>query len=380
MLVGRSSASTAAARTLRDELTARGVVVRLEHCDVGDAAQVDALWSRIRAERPVRGIIHAAGVADLADTRDSADLEASFRAKVAGTLALERASASEPLDAFVCFSSAAAILGDPTWPRRRSGYAAANAVMDAIVAQRRARGSAGLSINWGLLAGRDEAAVRPLIQAGLRSMPLELAFDALWRLMARGANAPGARMVAALDPSALLAVHRLHGRDAFLVALAPGAAVASEAATPIAGAVRGAGPVEREALVARTIAREVRDALQLSDEDRLDAERGFFDLGMDSLMTVALKSRLELVFGLPLTPTVTLEYPSVATLSAYVCAQLAAEAAPLKSSATNGAPSPGGPVRATRDDAEIALSLADERDIASALAAELRELDLELRG
>jgi acyl carrier protein len=73
--------------------------------------------------------------------------------------------------------------------------------------------------------------------------------------------------------------------------------------------------------------RYVRDRaahiLGLARPDHLNPERGFFDLGMDSLMAVNLKQRIENDFDCSLPRTVTFEYPTVASLSELLMARLA---------------------------------------------------------
>jgi len=360
-------------------LQARGVRARIETCDVGDAAQLEELWSRVQAELPpVRGIFHAAGATETTATLDSGDLAAAFRAKVDGTLALDRVSAAQPLDFFVCFSSGAATIGD----RGRAAYGAANAFMDALMADRRARGAAGLSINWGLWSGRDESApdVQLFLRSGLLSMPLDAAFDALGRLMSADESRVNWRpMVAAIDAPRLVAALALRGRSAFLRALAPSQPAASmDAASQLVDVLRGAEIWERETLLAAAIAREVRAILELADDDLLDADRGFFDLGMDSLMTVALKGRLERAFGASLPSTLTLEYPTVATLAEYLGRTLIGDAHPAANGASASAAARAADVANTKGEGSV--EDLDDAAVADALAAELRALDLELHG
>jgi acyl transferase domain-containing protein/acyl carrier protein len=378
VLIGRASASGTGAERVQRDLHARGVRARLETCDVGDAVQLEALWSRIAAELPpVRGIFHAAGATEKTATLDAGDLAAAFRAKVDGTLALDRVSAAQPLDFFVCFSSGAATIGD----RGRAAYGAANAFMDALVADRRARGAAGLSINWGLWSGRDESApdVQLFLRSGLVSMPLGAAFDALGRLMSAGESRVNWRpMVASIDAPRLVAALALRGRTAFLSALAPAQPAASPAAAgQLVDLIRRAEASEREPLLAAAIAREVRAVLELADDDLLDADRGFFDLGMDSLMTVALKGRLERAFGVSLLSTLTLEYPTVATLTEYLGRTVVGDAR----ASANGAPASAASVAKIKAQAAVDdLDDLDDADVAAALAAELRALGLELQG
>ena len=109
--------------------------------------------------------------------------------------------------------------------------------------------------------------------------------------------------------------------------------------------------------------------MELRTDDGLDPERGLFDLGMDSLMTVALKTRLEAAFGMSLPSTLTLDYPSVAALARYFDESLTEDAAAESKPALQHllpAVTRRQPPVATLTDAEVT----------DALTAELAELTL----
>ncbi|COX61057.1 polyketide synthase [Mycobacterium tuberculosis] len=93
-------------------------------------------------------MFHAAGVLDDAVitglTPDRVDTV--LRAKVDGAWNLHELTEDMDLSAFVVFSSMAGIVGTPA----QGNYAAANAFLDGLVAYRRSRGLAGLSVAWGL--------------------------------------------------------------------------------------------------------------------------------------------------------------------------------------------------------------------------------------
>jgi myxalamid-type polyketide synthase MxaE and MxaD len=116
-------------------------------CDVADCQQVHVLREKLLALGPIRGIVHAAGVLD------DGSLLSMSKEKIARVMApkssaaiwLHQAFADQPLDHFVVFSSAAAILGSPG----QSNYCAANAFLDGFVSARRAQGLPALSISWG---------------------------------------------------------------------------------------------------------------------------------------------------------------------------------------------------------------------------------------
>jgi acyl carrier protein len=50
----------------------------------------------------------------------------------------------------------------------------------------------------------------------------------------------------------------------------------------------------------------------------IDPEKGLFEMGMDSLMSVELKTRLERLAGRPLPSTLTFNYPNVSSLARFI--------------------------------------------------------------
>ncbi len=180
------------------ELERLGARVQILSADVGDRDVLrEALGELRRGTRPLKGVIHAAGVPGsrrLIEI-DAAELTAVLRPKLAGAWNLHELTAGDPLDFFVCFSSASSLLGADG----QAHYAAANSCLDALMAWRRARGLPGLSINWGRwgTAGMLSAEAHArFAEAGLRPMQPALAAEALGRVMASGR---GEVMVAAID-------------------------------------------------------------------------------------------------------------------------------------------------------------------------------------
>ncbi|MGE4043444.1 MAG: SDR family NAD(P)-dependent oxidoreductase [Acetobacteraceae bacterium] len=144
-LVGRSPASPAS-EALIAEIRACGGDALYIPADIADDSQASAAITAIRNQfGPVQAVVHAAGV-----TRDRfllhkthEDLASVLAPKFAGTLALDRATAREPLACFVCFSSVAGSFGNAG----QTDYSAANRFQDAFVAQRTGPGRS-LSIAW----------------------------------------------------------------------------------------------------------------------------------------------------------------------------------------------------------------------------------------
>jgi acyl transferase domain-containing protein/acyl-CoA synthetase (AMP-forming)/AMP-acid ligase II/acyl carrier protein len=363
---------------LRQRLRSMGVDARLTQCDVGDRASVAALFETIRQSgAPLRGVFHAAGAAyePVASVADG-DLAVAFRAKVDGGLLLDEHSRGFDLDMFVLFSSAAGVLG----ARGRGHYAAANAFLDALAAARCAEGLPALSIAWGLWGTDGEGTAHlPYFQrVGLNPMAPATALDAMAGLLSEQAAGRGDLhpLVAALDGGRLRSALELQGRGRFLSALAADApALASEASQELVQRVRQTPAALRRGLLIGIIAAEVRAVMELAPEDPVGVERGFFDLGMGSLMTVALKARLEEIFGVSLPSTLAMDYPSVAALAGYFETRLTGDF-----SVPPVPPVPAAPAAAATavPDAGLARALEDLADdeVGEALAAELRALVL----
>jgi acyl carrier protein len=86
--------------------------------------------------------------------------------------------------------------------------------------------------------------------------------------------------------------------------------------------LRQLSPIERRYRLLDFVGSEVRQVFGMTPEDAIDESHGLFDLGMDSLMSVGLKQRLESGTGLQLPDTLILTYSSVADLAEYLDGKL----------------------------------------------------------
>jgi myxalamid-type polyketide synthase MxaB len=300
VLAGRSAPSAEALRAV-EQLRSAGAAVRVVRADVASAAGVARLVEACRAEGPLRGLIHAAGVLDDAVLeRQTAERFATVMApKVQGAWELHRQTETLPLDFFVVFSSMASVLGSAG----QTNYAAANAFLDALAQHRRARGLPGLSINWG-----------PWAEAGMAAR-LSLAGQGVEKLE----PADGLRVLAELlrpsrrDGPAQVGVWRVHW-PAFQRRLPPGkfppflGAFLRRAASPGPAAPAGeflrrfqeAAAGERPALLESAIQKELLTVLGQEAAHQVRPTQPWAELGLDSLMMVDLKTRLEAMTRLTL--------------------------------------------------------------------------------
>lgn len=304
LLCGRSAPSPAAEAQLA-ALRARGVTVAPHAVDVADPEAVARAVAAADALAPLAGIVHAAGV--LADgpvlQQDAERFAAVYGAKVAGALNLHRATRDHALDAFVLFSSVTASLGAPG----QVNYAAANQVLDALAAHRRAQGRPGVAIDWGPWGEIGMAAhLAPLMAArGMGGLPTADALDAFAHL---AADAEPRVLVMDLRARDLLARDPAFG-DAPLMrelvatlrsagATTPSAPVSAAAPAPTAPApapAAAATPRDRDGL-ASVIAALAADLLGVT-ADEVQVQRPLAWQGFDSVLAVDLQRALAARYG-----------------------------------------------------------------------------------
>ena len=80
---------------------------------------------------------------------------------------------------------------------------------------------------------------------------------------------------------------------------------------------------ERAATVLDVVLRHTAGVLGYPDTSQIDADKGFTDLGLDSLAAVELRNRIGAETGLRLPATLIFDYPTAQPLADYLLAELA---------------------------------------------------------
>lgn len=321
------------------DLRERGAAVVTPSVDVADHGQMADLLDEIdHTLPPLRGVFHLAGVLDdgivLHQNRDR--LAKVLRPKIQGTWNLHTLTADRQLDVFALFSSAASLLGSPG----QSNYAAANAFLDAVAQFRRARGLQAVSINWGPwaevgMAARDSRESK-LAGAGMASIGVEDGLEILGRALSAGLRQLG---VIPVEP---LAWKRFApgGQAPYYLAALAGDPNETSAATPTApvtsaldrAALLATSTDEWPAILEQQLRAQTARVLKLATES-LDVEQPLNNVGIDSLMAIELKNRIEADLGATVPMVKFLEGPSVRDLAGYLCEQLIPILAPRRSKA-----------------------------------------------
>ncbi|MFE5581696.1 SDR family NAD(P)-dependent oxidoreductase [Kitasatospora sp. NPDC056531] len=331
LLVSRSGSAADGAADLVAELTASGAAVSVAACDVADRSALADVLAAVPASAPLRAVVHAAGVLQdgAISSLTTERLHAVLAAKADAAWHLHELTEGIELSAFVLFSSVSATVG----LAGQANYAAGNAFLDALAHHRHQRGLPAVSLGWGLweqstgLTGAlGPADRRRILRTGLRPLPTDQALALLD--LALDADRP--HLVPAwFDPDEL----RESAPPAVLRALvrAPVAPTnrTADGARSLDEQLRFLPEHERELTLRRLVQAEIATVLGRSGPGDVAPDRGFMEMGFDSLTALELRSRLAGLTGLTLTATVTFDYPSVIALARHLLEQLAPDPAPV---------------------------------------------------
>ena len=329
VLNGRRPPDAAAQETIRT-LESRGVTVHGKIADVTVAAEVDAMLGWIDAELPpLAGVIHSVGVlADASLTNQSwENFETVIWPKVLGAWNLHQATENRDLDLFVLFSSAAGVMGNPG----QSNHAAANAFLDQLAAHRRALGLSGQAIAWGAWSELGEAEEHReriaghLSARGIRWMTPRQGLQIFERLVRE--DVENAVVMAAdwsvyadalAAPSPLLEELLSFGsREAVRTPELP------DRQGDLLRRLQEAASSERDGMLCTFVLDELQSIMRLPARPAPGAR--FFDLGMDSLMAVELRNRLNRAFdgAYVASNTLVFDFPDADTLARFLIGELA---------------------------------------------------------
>lgn len=310
------------AQRLIEEITDRYKCrIHVFAADVGDESEVAGLLERIRTELPpLAGVVHLAGVLD--DALLSQQTVERFRTTVApkaiGAYHLDRLTKADELDFFIVSSSVSSLFGSPG----QSNYATANALLDGLVAQRRAQGLPATGVNFGPWAqggmASSDAATANISAQGLIPLEPSAALSALAEVVANGTG-----QATVLKANWQRAAKVLgSSRPPILDLVLPSAAGEVTGDSELLKQLMEVPVPQRAGFVTEFLQREVQNFLRLASPPA--ASSRFLDLGTDSLMAIELRNRLHSQFGgkFTINATAVFDYPTIGGLAEYLVAQL----------------------------------------------------------
>ncbi|MGB8790489.1 MAG: SDR family NAD(P)-dependent oxidoreductase, partial [Mycobacterium sp.] len=289
--------------------------------DVGEESEVEELLERIRAELPpLAGVAHLAGVLDdaLLSQQSLERFRTTLAPKAFGASYLDRLTRNDKLDFFIVSSSVSSLLGAPG----QANYSTANALLDGLVADRKAHGLPATGVNfgpWGQGGMASSEAARANISAqGLVPLEPSAALGALAEVVANGTGqatvlkANWARAAKVLGSS----------RPPILDLVLPSEMTEAVGDSELLRQLQEIPVAQRASFITEFLQREVQGFLRLAQPPA--ATSRFLDLGTDSLMAVELRNRLHSQFGgaFTINATAVFDYPTIGGLGEYLAAQL----------------------------------------------------------
>ncbi|MGW7440151.1 SDR family NAD(P)-dependent oxidoreductase [Streptomyces sp. NPDC054849] len=313
------SAPSPATRTALDAITAEfGTRVEVVCADLAEPGAADMLvQAALGTGHPLGGVVHAAAVVEDATVANlsPALLEKVWRPKATGAWLLHHATEGHELDWWVTFSSAASLLGNPG----QGAYAAANAWLDEFTSWRRAQGLPTTCINWGPWAEVGRGAF--MAERGYAMIDPAEGIAALERILAhdrdRTAYTP-------LDLARWLESYPATARTAFFAELAAattGTDAGHDGSALLAALRETDCHQQRQQILQPQVVEHISAVLRLG-ADRFDANTSLVTLGLDSLMAMALRNRLQRELGLDIPTTVMWTHPNASALTRYLLARL----------------------------------------------------------
>jgi acyl transferase domain-containing protein/D-arabinose 1-dehydrogenase-like Zn-dependent alcohol dehydrogenase/acyl carrier protein len=329
LLVSRRGDVAPAAAELRAELETLGARVTLAACDVSDKTQLAALIESLPDECPLAAVIHAAGAGGYAPigTLTAEDLATTLTPKAEAARHLDALTEHLDLSAFVLFSSIAATFGSG----QQAHYAAANAYLDGLTANRRGRGLPATCVAWGAWAGEGMAAAvddREIGRHGLGKMEPALAIESLqlaldrdeafvavadvrWDTYAPVYTAARRRPLIGELPEAQAALKAVAG------------AVDEASGRELTQRLAGMSAQEGRQLLLELVRAETAQVLGHATAAAVDPRRAFKELGFDSLAAVELRNGLSAAAGLQLPATLVFDFPTPSVLADHLLSSLA---------------------------------------------------------
>ena len=266
-----------------------------------DCADEQSLRTAIDSlSAPVTAVIHAAGILDdgLIHEMTGDSMRRVLHPKVAGAIALDRATADHPVRTFTMLGSVAAVFGSPG----QANYAAANAFLEGFAENRRGRGLPGNLVHWGPWGASSDSAnagmaddptrIRNLESRGLTPLDSHRAIDLLIDAAASDCvsgvvvDADFGKMLAATtSPPSVL-------RDLKGEAAEINGGTASLVDTVFLAELAEAEAEDRPERLSGYFADALGKIMSM-DPASIDATQSLGALGLDSLMAIELKNTLE---------------------------------------------------------------------------------------
>jgi 6-methylsalicylic acid synthase len=271
---------------------------------------------------PVLGVIHASGILEdslLIDTA-SDSFERVLAPKVSGAIALHKAFPPGTLDFFVLYSS----IGELVGTSGQSSYASGNSFLDVLAAHRRGQGDNSIAFQWTAWRGLGMATATDFLtleleSKGITDITRDEGFRA-WEHMSKYdvEQAVVTRSLAFEEdepiPCALL-------EEIVLRKPRPQSSAAQPTESKQDASARPSNTAELKTWVDVKLRECIAAVMKIGDIEEIDARVPLADFGVDSVMTIALRTKMQSALKVKTPQTLMWNYPTVAAMTGWFVKQ-----------------------------------------------------------
>ncbi|TVY21776.1 6-methylsalicylic acid synthase [Lachnellula arida] len=262
---------------------------------------------------PVLGVIHASGVLEdslLVETTEDS-FERVLAPKISGALALHKAFPPGSLDFFVLYSSIGQLVGTSG----QSSYGSGNAFLDTLATHRRNQGDNAIAFQWtawrGLGMGTSAFPLE-LQSKGITDITREEGFRAWEHLSKYDVDHAVITRSLVFDegepiPCPLLEEIAVRRPRTVEASAAAGESKEDSAARPT-------NPAELSVWLDVKIRECLGSILKIADIEDIDPRVALSDIGVDSVMTIVLRQKLQSVLKVKVPQTLTWNHPTVTAM------------------------------------------------------------------
>ena len=299
-LLGRRGATDPDQAETIDRLRRSGAVVEILSCDITDHDHLCAVLEGLRQQAPIASVYHAAMVLE---DRPVARIDPELLArllpvKTLGLRNLDLATRADRLEAFVAFTSLAALIGN----HGQGAYVVANACQEALMRARASEGLPALAVAFGAITdagyvARDAGLGRVLDKmSGNVAFPVSIALRALHDLLSN----PGAGPCVTITPmrwsGALGTLRVLRQPSHDLLRRLAEASGRMDSSDNLRAALQDLPYPKALKRAVAFLKVEIAAILRISP-DKLSTSRAVSEYGMDSLMGVELGLAAQAALG-----------------------------------------------------------------------------------
>ena len=320
VLVGRNKPSDARQKEI-NKLIARKKNILILNGDISNPSDVDLILNEIRLSMPeLKGVFHAAG--SLSDSSIAKLNVETFRkpieVKIQGALNLHNATLNDNLKYFVLFSSVASTIGSIG----QANYVAGNAFMDALSKERQSLKLTVNCINWGPIAEIGLAAEQDirggrLEEEGISSFTVNEYIEAIELVLTNQLTDVN---VFNFNHAKWVENNPSYAVDKLLDNLTNSKQIIVE--NNFVQMLKESISFDESALMMEVELQEILGGILKAAPGKIDKDLPFVNLGLDSLMAIQFRNKLQKLIGIQISITTFWNYPKIHLLARHLLNEL----------------------------------------------------------